>query len=42
MAASTYSNSRLGYRVALFGGGFTGTPNVGFGRSDSARGWRVG
>ena len=31
--------------MALFGGGFTGTPNVGFGLSDTARelrmGWRL-
>ena len=33
----------VGYGVAAFGGGFTGTPNVGFGRSDGgARDWRVG
>ena len=35
----------LGYGLAAFGGGFTGTPNVGFGLSDTARevrlGWRL-
>ena len=34
-----------GCGLPLFGGGFTGTPNVGFGLSDSARdytlGWRL-
>ena len=28
--------------MALFGGGFTGTPNVGFGFSDTAREYRMG
>ena len=33
----------LGYGIAMFGGGFTGTPNVGFALSDGgAREWRVG
>ena len=33
----------IGYGIALFGGGFTGTPNLGFGLSDSGtRDWRVG
>ena len=32
----------LGYGLALFGGGFTGTPNVGFGLSDASREWRLG
>ena len=31
----------LGYGIAL-PGGFTGTPNVGFGLSDVARDWRIG
>ena len=31
----------LGYGLAL-PGGFTGTPNVGFGLSDAARDWRIG
>ena len=26
----------------MFGGGFTGTPNVGFGLSETARDWRLG
>ena len=33
----------IGYGLALRGGGFTGTPNLGFGLSDGgARDWRVG
>ena len=32
----------LGYGVALFGGGFTGTPNLGFGLSSGGRDYRVG
>ena len=33
----------IGYGIALRGGGFTGTPNLGFGLSDGgARHWRVG
>ena len=32
----------LGYGLALFGDRFTGTPNVGFGLSDTARDWRIG
>ena len=33
----------IGYGIAVFGGGFTGTPNLGFGLSDGgARDWRVG
>ena len=33
----------IGYGMALFGGGFTGTPNLGFGLSDGgARDWRIG
>ena len=39
------STRRVGYGMALFGGGFTGTPNVGMGLSDTARelrlGWRL-
>ena len=38
-------DGELGYGIALFGGGFTGTPNVGMGLSDTARelrlGWRL-
>ena len=33
----------IGHGLAIFGGGFTGTPNVGFGRSDGgARDYRIG
>ena len=32
----------LGYGLGLFGDRFTGTPNVGFGLSDSSRDWRIG
>ncbi len=32
----------MGYGVALFGGRFTGTPNAGFGLSDTAREFRMG
>ena len=32
----------LGYGLSLFGGGLTGTPNLGFGLSDTARDYRVG
>ena len=32
----------LGYGFAAFGGAFTGTPNLGFGLSDSARDYRIG
>ena len=32
----------LGYGLALFGGRFTGTPNLGFGLSDRAREYRIG
>ena len=41
-AASRGLQGELGYGVALFGNRFTGTPNVGFGLSDSARDWRIG
>ena len=30
------------YGLAAFDGGITGTPNIGFGLSDSARDWRIG
>ena len=34
---------RIGYGLALFGGGFTGTPNLGFGLSGGgSRDWRLG
>ena len=32
----------VGYGLALFGDRFTGTPNLGFGLSDTARDWRIG
>ena len=32
----------VGYGLAAFGGAFTGTPNLGFGLSDSARVYRLG
>ena len=32
----------LGYGLPVFGGGFTGTPNLGFGLSDTARDYRIG
>ena len=32
----------LGYGLSLFGGGLTGTPNLGFGLSDTARDYRIG
>ena len=34
--------AELGYGIALFGGGFTGTPNIGIGLSDTARDYRLG
>ena len=44
-APSRRLDAELGYGMALFGGGFTGTPNLGFGLSDTARevrmGWRL-
>ena len=34
---------RIGYGLAVFGGGFTGTPNLGFGASGGgSRDWRLG
>ena len=42
---SSRLDGELGYGLPVFGGGFTGTPNVGFGLSDAARelrmGWRL-
>ena len=42
---SSRLDTELGYGLSVFGGGFTGTPNVGFGFSDTARevrmGWRL-
>ena len=41
--ASSRLSGQLGYGLPAFGGGFTGTPNVGFGlSSDGARDWRLG
>ena len=34
--------AELGYGIALFGGGFTGTPNFGVGLSDTSRDYRLG
>ena len=34
--------AELGYGIALFGGGFTGTPNIGIGLSDTSRDYRLG
>ena len=35
-------DAEVGYGMSLFGGGFTGTPNVGFGVSEAARDLRLG
>ena len=35
-------DGELGYGLGLFGGRFTGTPNLGFGLSGTTRDWRVG
>ena len=41
--ASSRLEGELGYGLPVLGGGFTGTPNVGFGLSDGgARDWRIG
>ena len=41
--ASSRLDTEFGYGLAVFGGGFTGTPNVGFGLSDGgARDYRLG
>ena len=40
--ASSRLEGELGYGLAAFGGGFTGTPNIGFGLSDNARDYRLG
>ena len=34
--------AELGYGIAMFGGGFTGTPNLGIGFSETSRDYRVG
>ena len=39
---ATRLDAELGYGLPVFGGGFTGTPNVGFGLSDTARAYRLG
>ena len=39
---SSRLDTELGYGLAVFGDGFTGTPNVGFGLSETARDWRFG
>ena len=39
---ATRLDAELGYGLPVFGGGFTGTPNLGFGLSDTARDWRLG
>ena len=41
-ARSSRLDAELGYGLPAFGGGFTGTPNVGFGLSDTARDYRLG
>ena len=40
--ASSRLEGELGYGLPAFGGGFTGTPNLGFGLSEHARDWRIG
>ncbi len=44
-AMSNRLDAEVGYGLAMFGGGFTGTPNVGLGLSDTSRelrtGWRL-
>ena len=35
-------DTEFGYGLPVFGGGFTGTPNVGFGMSEAARDYRIG
>ena len=39
---SSRLDTEVGYGLAVFGGGFTGMPNVGLGLSDTARDWRLG
>ena len=41
-APSSRLDTELGYGLPVFGGGFTGTPNVGLGLSDTARDYRLG
>ena len=40
--ASRRLEGEIGYGLPVFGGAFTGTPNLGFGLSEGARDWRVG
>ena len=40
--ASRRLEGELGYGLGVFGGAFTGTPNLGLGLSESAREWRIG
>ena len=40
--ASRRLEGELGYGLGVFGGAFTGTPNVGLGLSETARDWRIG
>ena len=39
---SSRLDTEPGYGIAMFDGGFTGTPNVGFGLSDTVREYRMG
>ena len=41
-APSNRLDTEFGYGLPVFGGGFTGTPNVGFGLSEAARDYRIG
>ena len=40
--ASRRLEGEIGYGLPVFGGAFTGTPNLGFGLSEGTRDWRVG
>ena len=40
--AASRLQGEIGYGIAAFGGGFTGTPTVGFGLTDSGRDYRLG
>ena len=40
--AASRLQGELGYGIAAFGGGFTGTPNIGFGISGTGRDYRLG
>ena len=41
-APSNRLDTEFGYGLPVLGGGFTGTPNVGFGMSETARDYRIG